>query len=89
MSSETKMTLHPASLNSSQYPHVVAVHFRRSVPRLNRRVSGVHATGWAGDIAFPAATIGERMGFFNAGCGHWFDAWLVTAVPSLILTLIQ
>ncbi len=34
--------------------------------------------GGPGTQTFPAQPIGERMGLFNAGCGHWFDAWLVT-----------
>lgn len=30
-----------------------------------------------GTTVIPQQPIGEKMGLFNAGCGHFFNSWLV------------
>ena len=33
--------------------------------------------GGPGTLAYPQQPIGEKMGLYNAGCGHFFDSWRV------------
>jgi hypothetical protein len=33
--------------------------------------------GGPGTLAYPQQTMGEQMGLFVGGCGHWFGSWFV------------